>query len=257
MVFLAIFVPSISYGYGTITGNVSNQIFWQALSGVMVEALCSNIVVKATTTDTSGNYSLANLSAEVYSIRASISGYTIRFFPSPVRISENTTYSNINISLVTIGQGMIVFDSNLDGNREIYAVNATSTGQITSSAARLTYNLYDDYEPCTSIDGQKIAFVSSRDGNQEIYLMNADGSKQTRLTYNQTPDIDPCLSPDGKKIAFTSRRSGNDDIFIMDSDGSNQTNLTQNPAQDFEPCLSVDGKKMVFTSNRDGNVVFQ
>ena len=254
MVFLAIavamLVPSISYGYGTITGIVSNQVFGQALSGVTVEALCNNTVVKATTTDINGNYSLASLSPEVYSIRASVSGYTIRFFPSSVRISENTSLSNINISLVPIGQGMIVFDSVVNDNREIYAVNVSSSSMTT--AARLTYNFYDNTDPCTSIDGQRIAFVSTRDGNPEVYIMNRDGSSQSRITYNNASDISPFLSPDASRVAFSSNRDGNYEIYLMDTNGSNPTRLTNHSATDSYPAFSPDGRKIAFSSNRGG-----
>ena len=73
--------------------------------------------------------------------------------------------------------GRIAFDSDRDGNDEIYVMNADGTGQT-----RLTNNVVSDLQSAWSPDGTKIAFQSTRDGNPEIYAMNADGTAPTRLT---------------------------------------------------------------------------
>ena len=123
---------------------------------------------------------------------------------------------------------MIAFDSERDGDYEIYVMNADGSDQT-----RLTNNPTYDRYPCFSPDGTKIAFMSSRDGDYEIYVMNADGSNQTRLTNNG--GLNPCFSPDGTKIAFVSDRDGNAEIYVMNADGSNQTRLTNNSAGEYSP----------------------
>jgi len=80
----------------------------------------------------------------------------------------------------------IVFDSERDGNSEIYVMNADGSHQI-----NLTNNPAWDYDPVWSPDGKKIAFSSKRDGNYEIYVMDADGSHQINLTNNSARDVDP------------------------------------------------------------------
>lgn len=71
---------------------------------------------------------------------------------------------------------MVVFNSNRDGNWEIYIMNADGSEQT-----NLTNNPADDGFPSWSPDGKIIAFQSYRDGNGEIYIMNADGSGLKRL----------------------------------------------------------------------------
>jgi uncharacterized repeat protein (TIGR01451 family) len=188
--------------------------------------------------------------------------------------------------------GLIVFDSDRAGNREIYVMQADGSGQtrLTFNSAvdwypawspdgskiaftsdrdgnweiyvmningkeqrNLTQNPGNDWAPDWSPDGKKIVFVSDRDGNEEIYVMNADGTNQVRLTYNNADDRDPVWSPDGTKIAFYSNRDGNWEIYVMNADGSNQTRLTYNPARDGHPAWSPDGTKIAFDSDRDGN----
>ena len=86
--------------------------------------------------------------------------------------------------------GRIAFDSNRNGNYEIYVMNADGTGQT-----KITNNSANDLVPAWSPDGSRIAFDSYRDGNFEIYVMNADGSGQTRITNNTANDESPDWSP--------------------------------------------------------------
>ena len=85
---------------------------------------------------------------------------------------ENNT-SEMSSSTSTIGfsgnSSMIVFESDRDGNTEIYVMNTDG-----SNETRLTHNDAQDISPSWSPDGSKIAFSSDRDGNAEIYVMMAD-----------------------------------------------------------------------------------
>jgi dipeptidyl aminopeptidase/acylaminoacyl peptidase len=83
----------------------------------------------------------------------------------------------------------IAFESNRQGNLEIYVMNADDGSDVT----RLTDSSAADRNANWSPDGTKIAFSSSReDGNLEIYVMNADdGSDVTRLTDNDANDDVP------------------------------------------------------------------
>jgi Tol biopolymer transport system component len=183
--------------------------------------------------------------------------------------------------------GRIAFNTNRDGNNEIYVMNVDGTTQT-----RLTNDPASDFLPAWSPDGSKIAFVkgvdifvmsgdgsnligltsaaagnsapawspdgtkiafhSSRDGNFEIYVMNADGSSQTRLTNNAAGDFGPAWSPDGQQIVFRSDRDGNNEIYIMAANGTGQTRLTTSTLDDQEPSFSTDGTKILFT-RRIGN----
>jgi subtilisin family serine protease len=73
----------------------------------------------------------------------------------------------------------IVFQSNRDGQAEIYVMSSDGTMQM-----RLTNNSAADTAPAWSPDGTKILFTSLRDGpmSPALYVMNADGSGQTRVT---------------------------------------------------------------------------
>ncbi len=150
--------------------------------------------------------------------------------------------------------GTIVFQSNRDGNPEIYAMNA-GTGAIT----RLTANQAVDSQPALAPDGVRVAYVSNQSGNNDIYLTGTDLRTPVNLTNNPADDQQPAWSPDGKFIAFTSNRDGNAEIYVMNADGSQAHNITNNPANDFGPSWFQTGGLLdkqdwiLFTSNRDGN----
>jgi TolB protein len=178
------------------------------------------------------------------------------FYPGPflAPVTE-ATLTSLPESTVQVVLGAVenpvVFQSNRDGNNEIYLMNGDGSGSV-----NLTNNQADDLLPVWSPDGKRIIFMSNRDGNPEIYVMNADGSAQTNLTNNAANDIFPKWSADGTQIGFTSNRDSSDEIYVMNADGSNQTRLTHNPGDDAFPRWSFDGKKIVFEHGQ-GNGTYE
>jgi len=142
----------------------------------------------------------------------------------------------------------IAFQSNRDGNDEIYAMNLDGSGPT-----RLTEAAQADTDPVWSPDGTRLAFVSERDGNPEIYVMNADGSNETRLTSDGAADTDPVWSPDGTRLAFIAERDGNPELYTMLAGGSAPTRLTTNTVPDREPTWSPNGAWLVFVRDVDAN----
>lgn len=93
----------------------------------------------------------------------------------------------------------LVYETNRDGNWEIYRCNADGSNPVNLTRTPDVGELY----PKPSPDGTRICFVADEGkGDQKvrnIYYMNADGTGRTKVADNGR---EPCWSPDGKHIAY-------------------------------------------------------
>jgi Tol biopolymer transport system component len=99
-------------------------------------------------------------------------------------------------------EGKIVFQSDIDGDYEIYLM--TKKG-----VKKLTDNNWNDENPKWSPDGTKIGFTANPEGKYEIFVMDADGRNLIQLTTNLRNPIGHAghnWHPDGKRIAYTVER---------------------------------------------------
>ena len=139
----------------------------------------------------------------------------------------------------------ITFESDRDGNREIYSMHADGSAQV-----NLTNDPADDYDPVWSPDGTQIAFVSNRsEGGQHIFVMNADGSDVTKVTTlgdSQFPD----WSPTGDKIGY----SAEGDIYVINLADGSETNLTNSPEHDEQPKFSPDGQRILWLKGNNDDL---
>jgi hypothetical protein len=169
----------------------------------------------------------------------------------PFPTSPVTTATPVLPSL----QGIMLFESNRDGNSEIYAWNLGN-----QSFLRITNNSAVDIQPALAPDGLRVAYVSNQNGNNEIFITGLDRRAPINISNNPADDQQPTWSPDGNWIAFTSNRDGNQEIYVMRSDGTEVRNLSGSPGNDFAPSwysvrrLLGTEDWITFTSTRDGNL---
>ena len=93
----------------------------------------------------------------------------------------------------------IVYETNRDGNWELYLTDADGSHPI-----NLTHTPdVDELYPKPSPDGTKICFVADigkgDDKVRNIYYMNSDGTGRTKVADNGR---EPCWSPDETRIAY-------------------------------------------------------
>ena len=98
-------------------------------------------------------------------------------------------------------EGRIVFQSNMDGDNEIFLL--TEDG-----LTRLTDNDWQDEYPVWSPDGARIAFTANPGGNYDIQIMNADGSGIEAVTSSNLDEKEPAWYPDGNQIAYSREKKG-------------------------------------------------
>ena len=129
----------------------------------------------------------------------------------------------------------ILFQTNRDGNAEIYSTNADGSGTTNVSNSPTTGESQPDWSP----DGQRIAYAGNTTGTPGIHVMNADGSGVTRLD-GTLSDSMPAWSPDGSRIAVRSDRDLNAEIYSISAAGSDAQRLTNNaPPGNTDPVDSL------------------
>src|SRR5436190_2098297 len=94
------------------------------------------------------------------------------------------------------GKTRIVFDSNRDGDDEIFSMRANGTHQH-----QLTHNTAIDRRPAYSPIGKRIDFDSDRAGPFYVVTLRVNGTNQRRITHRAGDDFGPAYSPNGKHIA--------------------------------------------------------
>ncbi|RKU06607.1 hypothetical protein C6502_20435 [Candidatus Poribacteria bacterium] len=153
----------------------------------------------------------------------------------------------------------IAFTSERDGHQQIYVMDADGKNQ-----RRLSNDIFLNWEPSWSPDGERIAFTSTEAKDTErkrpqIYVMDADGKNRRRLSSRFIKDAEwePSWSLDGKRIAYTSSGAmdiagGHWRIYVIDTDGKNRQRLSNDAVDDWHPSWSPDGKRIAFVSSRDG-----
>jgi len=144
----------------------------------------------------------------------------------------------------------IAFDSDRDGNREVYTMNPDGSNQV-----NLTQNPADDFEPVWSPDGTHIAFVSNRptdDGGQYIYTMQADGTDVVQISKENDSQM-PNWSPLGSQIAYFSKG----DIYLINIFEGTEVRLTDSPEKDENPKISPDGQQIAWLKGEgDGRTLY-
>jgi len=95
--------------------------------------------------------------------------------------------------------GEIIFNSNFDGDNEIYKLS-------NKGIEKLTDNNWDDEYPAWAPDKSKIAFTANPEGNYNIYTMTPQGTRITQITTAESDDKDPSWFADGRHIAYSQER---------------------------------------------------
>ncbi len=139
----------------------------------------------------------------------------------------------------------LAFNSNRDGNIEIYIVNVDGTG-----TRRLTNHPGIDTSPTWSPLGHQIAFTSDRSGSPQVYVVDVDGTGLRRITFESYCDR-PTWSPAPyNEIAYASRTGPGFDIKVVDLATNEVRQLTFGQGSNESPSYSPNGRHLAFSSSR-------
>jgi serine/threonine-protein kinase len=173
---------------------------------------------------------------------------------APVPVTDN---ASLNMSPVwTPDSRRMLFVSDREGARDVYAVRLANSGIPAGKPSRITTGL-NAHSISLSADGTRQAYsvYASRANVWAIPIptgapVSVDRATQV-TTGNQTVER-MALSPDGRWLYFDSDRSGNADIYRMLLSGGEPEQLTTDLADDFLPNVSPDGRWVAFHALRFG-----
>jgi Tol biopolymer transport system component len=140
--------------------------------------------------------------------------------------------------------GLIAFESEVRGERDIYTVQADGTDE--QPFATTVGDV--DWDPEISFDGSQIAWTAQ----DRIAIADLDGANEFSLPHHAGREAFSAWSPNGERIAY-STMFGEDpgDIFIAAAeeggDPADTIQLTVSGQADYEPSWAPDGLALVFT----------
>jgi VCBS repeat-containing protein len=181
--------------------------------------------------------------------------------PDGTGLSQLTTtvgFNEYNPSYSADGSS-ILFDTDRDGNQEIYRMGSTggNEGRVTTDRE---YSWTFDGEPAFSPDGSEYVFARINDKGQsgsdrdiDIHTKGPNGT--SRVVHVDGRDGQPSFSPDGSKILFHSEFDGGT-VYVVNSDGTGLKPLASGTNPSFSPdgsLVAYERYGRVFLMNADGS----
>ncbi len=143
----------------------------------------------------------------------------------------------------------IIFESNRDGNWEIYAMDKNGLNQT-----RLTHNNAEDRRPSWHPDGSKIIYESITGAQVKLLQMDLKTleTREIPLPEGFAEPLFAKFSPKAEFIAFSAQDSAQQyHIFLMDQTTFNIRSVISSAYKLHYPNWSPDGRELVIFSRMD------
>jgi serine/threonine-protein kinase len=137
-------------------------------------------------------YSVFNTSANIWS--TPIPQGSVE---SPKLLPVTSGSQTIESFAVSPDEKWIAYDSNLNGNQDIFKIPIAG-----GDAQQLTHNRADNFQPSWSPNGREIAFHSLEKGNRDIYVMDPNGGNLAPVVATPREELVAVWAPDGQWISF-------------------------------------------------------
>jgi TolB protein len=156
---------------------------------------------------------------------------------APERDTSRARKLGVGMTLSWTPDGRIVYESDFNGNKDIWIMNQDGTG-----GKRLTSGPGRNGNPRVTPDGRYILFTSSRSGAPEIWRMEIDGSNPVQLTSSAAAQMSD-ISSDGKWAFYGSCALPG--IRKVPVDGGEPVQLTSGPCGN-RLSVAPDGKLIAY-----------
>ena len=159
----------------------------------------------------------------------------------------------------------IAFSATVGGDADLFIYDLVS-----STAKRITSDLFGDLQPAWSPDGRQIAFVTDRfttkadtlqPGEYQLALFDVTtGSIAALTTFPQGKNINPQWNPDSRRLFFVSDQSGISNVYSVDIQSGVLAQITNvdsgvSGITALSPAISsaIDSKTLAMSAYEEGS----
>ncbi|HEY6108021.1 MAG TPA: BTAD domain-containing putative transcriptional regulator [Gemmatimonadales bacterium] len=170
-----------------------------------------------------------------------------------------TDATHLNVSPAWLDALHLLFVSDRDGQREVYAVSLDRSGS--PGAAAKVPGGTDAHSISVSADGRRLA-VARAHAAQNVRGFPLHGHRPlsaregTAVTFGSQVVETHDVSPDGRWLAYDTNLHGNADIYIVRLDGGAPVPLVTGPASDYSPRWSPDGREITYYGGDEGGGIW-
>ncbi len=167
---------------------------------------------------------------------------------APVAVAPPTS-TNISPAWLPDGRGLL-FLSDRDGGRDVYAVSLARDGTPASAPARVTTGLGANWISVSS-DGRTLTYASFTDRSNVWSVPIPSGapvsvSTARAVTRGNQVIENVAVSPDGRWIVFDAERGGRVDLYRMSLPGGEPEPFVAGAESEFFPRFSPDGRQVAY-----------
>ena len=173
------------------------------------------------------------------------------------RVIQLTDRAAMNVAPVwSPNSREVLFISNRDGVRDVYAVSIAEDGTPSRTPTRLSTGI-NGHTISLSRAGDQLVFAAYQ-ARVNIWWVPVDSGRSLSvfdavpLTTGSQAIEGIAVSSDSRYVYFTSDRTGNSDIWRIPAGGGDPVQLTNHSTDDFAPEPSPDGTWLAFYSLRSG-----
>ncbi len=154
------------------------------------------------------------------------------------------TFGVIHYSLPAGFHDRLVFQSDVDGDTEIYLLTR-------KGLRKLTDNTIPDEYPVFSPDGKKVLYMTKPGKRWLLALLTlSTGESRIVVDLKEKNAWWPAWCPDGRRVVFDTDTWGKSELAVYDLRSKEMTRLTDTIGKNSLPDCFPDGKTIVFTGNR-------
>ncbi len=163
----------------------------------------------------------------------------------------------------------MVYRANVDGNNDIFAVDADGRNE-----RNLTAHPASERLPVWSPDGGSVVFQRQGGNSWEAVHLVLNSGQETSLANGLGHSWNPAWSPDGNWIAFLRKDdlnlgigeellaylrtdNTNQEIYVARIDGSELYNISNRPEPDWSPVWSPDSENLAYETTQGNRRVIQ